>query len=67
MDLLPNPPPSGGHENIITALHVFSRYLSAYPVFDASASSTAKVLIDIMARHAYLPTTLITDKDTAFT
>ena len=67
IDLLPNLPPSGGYENIITALDVFSRYLFAYPVTDASASSTAKVIIDIMTRHAYLPTTLITDKGTAFT
>ena len=54
IDLLPNLPPSGGYESIITALDVFSRYLFAYPVVDASASSTAKVLIDIMTRHAYL-------------
>ena len=67
IDLLPNLPPSGGYENIITALDVFSRYLFAYPVTDASAISTAKVLIDIMTRHTYLPTTLITDKRTAFT
>ena len=65
--LLPNLPPSGGYENIIPALEVFSRYLFAYPVTDASATSTAKVLIDIMTRHTYLPTTLITDKGTAFT
>ena len=67
IDLLPNLPPSGGYENIITALDVFSRYLFAYPVTDASAISTAKVPIDIMTRHTYLPTTLITDKGTAFT
>ena len=67
IDLLPNLPPSGGYENVITALDVFSRYLFAYPVADASASTTAKVLIDIMTRHTYLPTTLITDKGTAFT
>ena len=66
IDLLPNLPPSGGYENIITALDVFLRYLFAYPVTDASAISTAKVLIDIMTRHTYLPTTLITDKGTAF-
>ena len=66
IDLLPNLPPNGGYDNVITALDVFSRYLFAYPVVDASASSTAKVLIDIMTRHAYLPTTLITDKGTAF-
>ena len=67
IDLLPNLSPCGGYENVITALDVFSRYLFAYPVVDASASSTARVLIDIMTRHAYLPTTLITDKGTAFT
>ena len=67
VDLLPNLPPSGGYENIITALDVFSRYLFAYPVTDASAISSAKVLIDIMTRHTHLPTTLITAKGTSFT
>ena len=46
---------------------MFSRYLFAYPVTDASATNTAKVSIDIMTKHTYLPTTLITDKGTAFT
>ena len=67
IDLLPNLPPSGGYENIITAMDVFSRCLFAYPVTDASATNTAKVIIDIMTKHTYLPTTLITDKGTAFT
>ena len=67
IDLLPNLPPSGGYENIITAMDVFSRYLFAYPVSDATATNTAKVIIDIMTKHTYLPTTLITDKGTAFT
>ena len=67
IDLLPKLPPRGGYENIITAMDVFSRYLSAYPVTDASATNTAKVIIDIMTKHTYLPTTLITDKGTAFT
>ena len=67
IDLLPHLPPSGGYENIITAIDVFSRYLFAYPVVEATAVNTAKVIIDIMTKHAYLPTTLITDKGTAFT
>ena len=67
IDLLPNLPPSGEYENIITAMDVFSRYLFAYPVADASAANTAKVIIDIMTKHTYLPTTLITDKGSAFT
>ena len=67
IDLLPNLPPSGGYENVLTAIDVFSRYLFAYPLTDASAINVAKALIDIMTKHAYLPTTVITDKGTAFT
>ena len=67
IDLLPNFPPRGGYENVLTAIDVFSRYLFAYPLTDASAINVAKALIDIMTKHAYLPTTLITDKGTAFT
>ena len=51
----------------MTAIDVFSRYLFAYPLTEATASNTAKVLIDIMTKHSYLPTTIITDKGTAFT
>ena len=67
VNLLPNLPPSGGYENVQTAIEVFSRYLFAYPRTDASAINVTKALIDIMTKHAYLPTTLITDKCTAFT
>ena len=67
VDLLPNLPPSGEYENVLTAIDVFSSYLFAYPLTDASAINVAKVLIDIMTKHSYLPTTLITDKGTAFT
>ena len=67
IDLLPNLPPSGGYENVLTAIDVFSRYLFAYPLTDASAINVAKALIDILTKHAYLPTTLFTDKGTAFT
>ena len=67
IDLLLNLPPSGGYENVLTAIDVFSRYLFAYPLSDASAINVARALIDIVTKHAYLPTTLITDKGTAFT
>ena len=66
IDLLPNLPPSGGYEHVLTAIDVFSRYLFAYLLTDASAINVAKVLIDTMRKHAYLPTTLIIDKGTAF-
>ena len=66
IDLLPELPPSGGYENIITAIDVFSRYAFAYPVSNPTAVNTAKVIIDIMTRHAYLPTLIITDKGCVF-
>ena len=67
IDLFPNLPTSGGYENIITAIDVCSHYLSFYPVTDASATNTAKVIIDIMTKHTYLLATLIADKGSAFT
>ena len=48
-------------------MDVFSRYLFACTVSDASATNTAKDIIDITTKHTYLPTALITDKGTAFT
>ena len=67
IDLVPGLPPSGGYENIVTATDVFSRYLFAYPTSNQDAKAVAKVIINILTKHAYLPTTLISDKGTAFT
>ena len=67
IDFVPGLQPSGGYENIVTAIDVFSRYLFAYPISNQDAKTVAKVLISIMTKHAYLPTTLILDKGTAFT
>ena len=66
IDLLPELPPSGGYENIITAIDVFSRYAFAYPVSDPTAVNTAEVKLEIMTRHAYLPTLILTDKGSVF-
>ena len=67
IDLVPRSPPSGGYENIVTAMDVFSRYLLAYPTSNQDATTIAKVIMNIMTKHAYLPTTLISYKSTAFT
>ena len=64
---MPGLTPSGGYENIVTAIDVFSRYLFAYPPFNQDAKTIAKVIINIMTKHAYLPATFISDKGTAFT
>ena len=55
-----------GYENIFTAIDVFSRYAFAYPVSNPTAGNTARVIIDIMTRHTYLPTLFITDKGSVF-
>ena len=65
IDLVPELPPSGDYENIVTAMDVFSRCLFAYPTSNQDAKTSAKVLIVIMTKHAYLPTTLISYKVTA--
>ena len=67
IDLLPNLPPSGGYNGIITAIDLFPRYLFAYPLIEATATSTAELLIDMMTKHSYLPTALLTDKRLVFT
>ena len=67
IDLVPGLPPSGGYENIVTVIDVFYRYLFAYLTSNQDAKTVAQVLINIMTKHAYLPTTLISDKGTAFT
>ena len=66
IDLVPELPPSGGYENIVTAMDVSSRYLFAYSTSNQDAKTIANVLFNIMTKHAYLPTTLISDKGTAF-
>ena len=66
IDLMPEFPPSGGYENLVTTMDVFSRFLLAYPTSKEDVKTIAKELINIMTKHAYLPTTLISDKGTAF-
>ena len=62
IDLLPELPPSGGYEIIITAIDVISRYAFTYPVSNPTAVNITKVFKNIMTRHAYLPTFIIPDK-----
>ena len=67
INLLPNLPPSGGNTCIITAINVFSRYMFAYPLIEATATTAAKFFIDIMIKHSYLLTTLLKDKGSVLT
>ena len=66
MGIVPFDDPSGGYKAIITAMDVFSRYLFAYNFIRVDTKTVARVLIDIIPRHSYLPTTTITDKGSQF-
>ena len=66
MDILPNLPPSGGYDNITKAIDEFSRYLFAYPVIRITVPAVARVIMDILCKHTYLPTTIITGMGTQF-
>ena len=50
----------------MTVVDVFSRSSFAYWTSNQDAKTIAKVKINIMTQHVYLPTTLISDKSTAF-
>ena len=65
-DIVPFGDPSNGYTAIVTAMDVFSRYLFTYCVTRIDAKTIARALVDIMTRHAYLPTTIITYKGTQF-
>ena len=65
-DLVPELPPTGGYEKNETAMDVFSRCLFSYPTSNKHAKAIAKVLINILTKHAYLPTMIISDKGAAF-
>ena len=56
IDLVPGLPPSGGYENIVTAMDVFSSFLIAYPTANQD-KTIAEILINIMTQQAYLLTT----------
>ena len=66
INLNPETPPSCGYENIVTAMDVFSRYLLGYTTSNQDAKLIIKNIKNIMTKHAYLPTTLISDKSSAF-
>ena len=66
MDNVPFDDLSGGYNAIITAKDVFSRYLFAYNVAGVDTKTVSRVLIDIITRHCYLPTRIITNKGSQF-
>ena len=66
MDIVPFDDPSGGYTAVITAMDVFSLYLFADSVTRIDTKTVTRVFTDIITRHCYLPTTIITDKGSQF-
>ena len=64
--LVPELPLCNGYEIIVTVLDVFSRYFIANRTSNQVVQTIAKDVLNIMTEHAYLPTTLISDKVSAF-
>ena len=46
-------------------MEAFSGFLLAYPTSNQDAKTIPKSIVNILTKHAYLPTTLISDKGTA--
>ena len=66
IDILPNLPNSAGYQNIVTMIDVFSRYLFAYPTQNVTAKTIGRCIVNVMTRHAYLPTLILSDKGSQF-
>ena len=66
IDILPNLPNKAGYQNIFTMIDVFSRYLFAYPTQNATAKTIGRCIVDVMTRHAYLPSLILSDKRAQF-
>ena len=66
IDLVPELCPSSGHENVVTAMDVLSRYLFAYPTTGQDAETIGGVKIMIMIEHIYMTMTVIFDTGFVF-
>ena len=67
VDFVGKLPDSGGFNHILTAKCVFSKYLFAIPLRNASAPNVAIQLFHFLMRTAYIPKIVLSDMGTAFT
>ena len=58
---------SNGIIRILTAIDVFWRYLFAVPLRKPDTPSVVNALLSVFAKHAYVPTHILTDKGSVFT
>ena len=66
IDILPNLPNSAGYQNSVTMIDVFSRYPFAYPTQNVTANTNGRCIVDVMTKHVYLPTLILSDKASQF-
>ena len=66
VDVVPEVHPCGGYQDIVTAMDVFSSYFLAYSTTNQDSDTNFEVIFNIMTKHAYLPTTIISDNRSAF-
>ena len=67
VDIVGPLPASNGFTHILTAIDVFSRYLFAVPLRKPDTPSVVNTLLSVFAKHAYVPTHILTDKGSVFT
>ena len=67
VDLVGKLPTAGGFTHILTAKDVFTKYLFAIPLYNASAPNIAKQLFQVFMRTSYIPKVILSDMGTAFT
>ena len=59
VDLVTELPPSGGYEDFVTGMNVFSRYLFAYSTPSQHAKLITRFIFNNMTKHAYWATTIL--------
>ena len=47
-------------------IDVFSRYLVAYPTQNVTAKTIGRRIVDVLTRHAFLPTLILSEKGSQF-
>ena len=66
VELIPEVPLSDSYDKFVTALHIFSRYIFSYPASIQDAETTDRVIISTRKKYTHLPTTIISDNESAF-
>ena len=66
IDLVLEQLPSGGNENIVTAMDVLSRHLFPYSTSIEDANTVTRVINNIMTKHAYFPFLINSDNESVF-